>query len=229
MKKTSVFMIGLCLFLITLTTLQAKSPQGNKKAKKIKGTEVFLKNRISPSSSRHVTYQYVLNLMQQRNVKTIIETGTARGGGKNCDGDGCSTLIWGDWAVQQEAIVYSVDIDANALKESKNACQCCSNNIIFVESDSIAFLKNFDQAIDFLYLDSYDFDESNPSPSQEHHLKEIIAAYPHLHAKTIVMIDDCGLPYGGKGTLAIQYLLEHGWKIALSEYQVILIQEPATL
>lgn len=216
-------MIAVCFFLITLTTLQAKSPQANNKIKKVKGTEIFLKNRINPSSSRYVTYQYVLNLMQQRNVKTIVETGTARGGSKNCGGDGCSTLIWGDWAVQKGGMVYSVDIDVSALKESKDACQCCLGNIIFIESDSIAFLKNFDQPIDFLYLDSYDFDESNPSPSQEHHLKEIMAAYPRLHAKTIIMIDDCGLPYGGKGPLVIQYLLERGWKIALSEYQVILI------
>lgn len=49
------------------------------------------------------------------------------------------------------------------------------------------------------YLDSFDFDISNPLPSQKHHLKEIEAAYDKLTDNSVVMIDDCDLPGGGKG------------------------------
>jgi hypothetical protein len=80
--------------------------------------------------------------------------------------------------------------------------------------------------IDFLYLDSYDYEWNNPSPSQEHHLREIQAAFPRLHENSVVMIDDCALPQGGKGKLAIEYLKERGWKILLEQYQTILIFDP---
>lgn len=57
-----------------------------------------------------------------------------------------------------------------------------------------------------------------------HHCREIIAAYPWLTPHSVVMIDDCDLPYGGKGKLAIEYLTNRGWVIFRSGYQVILIQ-----
>lgn len=184
-----------------------------------------LENRILSSDKRYVTFRYVLDLMTERKVKTIVETGTARYGGTNCAGDGCSTLIWGTWAKQTGACVYSVDVDPQAIKESRNACGPNKKNIKFVCSDSVAFLEQFNKPIDFLYLDSYDFEISNPEASQQHHLKEIAAAFPLLHENSIVMIDDCDLPYGGKGKLAIQYLLDRGWMIALSAYQVILVSK----
>ena len=79
--------------------------------------------------------------------------------------------------------------------------------------------------IDFLYLDSFDFELHNPSPSQEHHLKEIIAVAPRLRKSTIIMVDDCDLPYGGKGKLVIKWLKERGWVEHKSGYQVILVHK----
>jgi hypothetical protein len=35
------------------------------------------------------------------------------------------------------------------------------------------------------------------------------------------MIDDCDLSFGGKGKLVIQYLLDRGWKIALSGFDIL--------
>jgi hypothetical protein len=182
-----------------------------------------LKTRISFDDKRFITLNYVLRLMHERDVKTIVETGTARNGECNCQGDGCSTPIWGTWAQEHDAYVYSVDIDPDAIQCSATACSAYQNCISFIVSDSVEFLASFKEPIDFLYLDSYDFDYSNPGPSQEHHLKEIVAAYPRLHKKSIIMIDDCDLPFGGKGKLAIQYLLDKGWKVALSAYQVVLV------
>lgn len=87
------------------------------------------------------------------------------------------------------------------------------------------FLSRFDRPIDFLYLDSWDFDFADPAPSQQHHLREIIAAYPRLHAQSMVLIDDCNLPHGGKGRLVIQYLAERGWRVLHSEYQTLLVRD----
>ncbi|MDN3506137.1 MAG: class I SAM-dependent methyltransferase [Simkaniaceae bacterium] len=184
----------------------------------------MLNNRIAKTDKRYSTFQTALTLMTNQNAYTIVETGTARGGSLNCAGDGCSTLIFGDWAYENHATVYSVDIDPLALSCSFNALGKAADNVLLVEQDSIEFLSTFNGSIDFLYLDSYGFQLDNPLPSQNHHLNEIIAAYPHLARDCVVMIDDCDLPYGGKGKLVIEYLLERGWKILAESYQVILIR-----
>lgn len=217
------FLLGVILFSLT-TPLSASIFQKQKKCQENCPSSP-LNHRIFPNDKRFVTFQRVLNLMKERGVKTIVETGTARNGECNCAGDGCSTPIWGNWAKQNQATVYSVDIDPLAIHNSSLACSAYQDHMTFVSSDSVEFLANFNQPIDFLYLDSYDFDFSDPEPSQKHHLKEIIAAYPHLHKKSIIMIDDCDLPFGGKGKLVIDYLLDRGWKVILSAYQVILIYE----
>lgn len=186
-------------------------------------SEEILLNRIFPTDKRYSTFRYALNEMTVRKLKYIVETGTARNGGMNCSGDGCSTLIWSDWAKRFGGYVYSVDIDPEALRQSKQACGCYFSNVEFICSDSVDYLRCFGKKIDFLYLDSYDYDIGNPGPSQQHHLNEIIAAYPVLHENSIVMIDDCGLPEAGKGKLVIAFLLERGWKIAMSGYQVVMV------
>ncbi len=183
----------------------------------------YLADRIHCDDKRYATFQECFKLMEARNVKVIVETGTSRYGLKNCAGDGCSTVLFADWARDHNATLVSVDIDPEAIAESSEAVNSINNNVQFVTQDSISFLSNFGQPIDFLYLDSYDFDFKNPRPSQVHHLKEIKAVMPFLHENTIIMIDDCDLPHGGKGKLVIHFLLAHGWQIAMSGYQTILV------
>jgi len=186
---------------------------------------VYLFNRIPKDNPRYKTFALALQLMQEREVKTFVETGTARLGDKNFLGDGGSTIIFADWASQNNAEAYSVDIDLNALGNARAALGPLGAYMELIHSDSIDFLQTFNCPIDFLYLDSYDFDVNDPNPSQQHHLKEIIAAYPYLTEDSIVMIDDCDLPHGGKGTLVIEYLLDRGWEVIAEGYQVILVHK----
>jgi hypothetical protein len=89
------------------------------------------------------------------------------------------------------------------------------------------FLKNFDRQVDFLYLDSYDYsdDPEVQVKSQEHHLGEFKAIEDRLHGNTIVLIDDCRLPNGGKGKMAVKYMLENNWKILIDAYQILLVRK----
>lgn len=154
-----------------------------------------------------------------------METGTARYGRSNCAGDGCSTIIFADWVRKHGGEFYSVDIDAGSLKNAEEGLAEMQPFANLIHSDSVDFLKNFNHPIDFLYLDSFDFDLMNADRarlSQEHHLKEIIAAYPHLSPHCVIMIDDCALPMGGKGKLVIEFLQAMGWKIMIESYQVVL-------
>ena len=157
------------------------------------GGESILRNRIPESNKRYSGFCLAFKMMEQRGVKIIVETGTARCGDKNCEGDGCSTVLFGHWACKNKAMVYSVDHGQHDLNVAKQSTKRFASNIRYICSDSIGFLRQFPLQIDFLYLDSVDFDENEPELSQRHHLEEIIGAYPHLTLKTVVMIDDCDL------------------------------------
>lgn len=185
---------------------------------------VLLKGKIDLADKRYSTFLQSFILMKERSVKTIVETGTARRGKFNFVGDGGSTILFGEWIEKYGGELYSVDIDRFCLWNAAKDLNDQTGRAHFIESDSIEFLKSFNKSIDFLYLDSYDYDDNCPAPSQNHHLQEIIAAYPLLTKKSIVMIDDCSFKNGGKGKLVIEYLLEKGWKLLAEGYQVILVQ-----
>jgi len=187
-------------------------------------SEQYLKDRIPPENKRYNSMVRVLELMQQRKAKILVETGTARYGDANMLLDGGSSIIFAHWAKTHRAQFYSVDISPEAVMQARKVIKPYSLHAKVICSDSIAFLKNFKKPIDFLYLDSFDYDLGDPLPSQTHHLHEIRAVYNKLHSKSIVMIDDCDLPGGGKGKLAIAFLQSKGWKIVFEGYQVILIR-----
>lgn len=184
----------------------------------------YLINRLPKVDRRYASFLLVLELLEHRQAKVLVETGTARWGDKNFSGDGGSTIIFGEWASKNRAILSTIDIDIQAIENAKTATQDFKDHIHYCCSDSILYLSEYDQLIDFLYLDSFDFDFGYSPSSQEHHLKEITAAYSKLHKNSIVMIDDCDLPEGGKGKLVIKFLLEKGWVIIYSGYQTILVQ-----
>jgi hypothetical protein len=188
----------------------------------------YLNDKIPITNQRYETFKYALELLEERNINTIVETGTARHGSDNFEGDGGSTIIFSEWAVGHDADFFSIDISNDNIANAKNAVAsniCDKNNQIhFICSDSIEYLNNFGRSIDFLYLDSFDYELDNPEPSQDHHLKEILAAYPLLTEKCVVMIDDCVLAGGGKGKLVIDFLKQKGWQIVKDSYQVILIR-----
>ena len=196
-----------------------------------KKSAAYLAKRIPKEDKRYPSFLYVLDLMTERQAKVIVETGTARNGQDNCLGDGCSTIILGEWAKDHDAVLYSVDIDPQAIANARQAVAVFNDKVNFIVSDSVALLKNFrqyNQQIDFLYLDSFDVDRNNPDPSQQHHLKEIKAAYPFLGKNSIIMIDDCFEPEQGcktgKGKLVIEFLLSEGWKKSMNGYQTILVK-----
>lgn len=191
----------------------------------LSANEAIFYNRISPGGLRYDTFLKTMQILEKRGAKVLVETGTSRGGFNSFGGDGGSTILFSHWASLHGAQFYSVDICPKNIFASAQATKAYANHVTYICADSVEFLTHFSQKIDFLYLDSYDFDANNPAPSQQHHLKEIQAAYPLLHAESVVLIDDCRLPHGGKGKLVIAYLMEKGWKIVAKDYQVLMVKK----
>ena len=177
---------------------------------------------------RRDTFKKTLELLDRTKAKVCIETGTSRYGLQNVKGDGAATILFGKWAKQNAAFLHSVDISDESVRCARQEVekQGLTDHVKVYESDSLIFLRDFIHQVDFLYLDSYDYSDDPvvQAKSQEHHLKEFKAIEDQLHENTIVLIDDCRLPNGGKGKLAVAYMLANGWKMLMNQYQILLVR-----
>ena len=217
MKLVLTFLVSVALLVVIVRLARHKS------------LAPFLPRRYN-FGKRRVSMREVLRLLSERQAKVLVETGTARMGLENSKGDGASTIVFGKWASENGAHLYSVDISPDATENSARAVaeQGLDRCVTVVTADSVGFLEAFEEPVDFLYLDSYDYDRRNTEiqrASQAHHLAEIHAIEKRLHDQTVILIDDCDLPNGGKGKLVIEHLLANGWKEHLSRYQVILLRD----
>lgn len=178
---------------------------------------------------RRNTFQLVLKIISERNAKILVETGTSREGLKGTKSNGSATFVFGKWAKINNAKLFSVDISEDSIKNAKKmiTSEGLNEYVDFQLSDSVKFLAKFDKQVDFLYLDSYDYsnDKEVQIASQIHHLNEFKAIENQLHSKTVVLIDDCDLPGGGKGKMVVEYMLTKGWYVELSEYQILLLKK----
>lgn len=182
---------------------------------------------------RRDTFLKVMELLEKSNAKTIIETGTSREGLKGAKSNGAATIVFGKWAKENNAFVHSVDISMESVKNAQKEVnrQNLQSAVKIYHSDSLEFLENFEERVDMLYLDSYDYssDVDIQKKSQQHHLEEFKKIERKLHENSIVLIDDCDLPNGGKGKLVIEYMGDRGWKILMDEYQVLLVRKNVVL
>lgn len=176
---------------------------------------------------RRDSFRKTLELLSLRQARLMVETGTARLGFKGAKSNGASTLIFATWASANKALLHTVDISADSIRNAKTEVnsQGLSEYVTWHQQDSLGFLAEFEEPVDFLYLDSFDYHKQDTEiqrASQQHHLAEFKAIESRLHPESLVLIDDCALPNGGKGKLVIRYMLERNWEILLNDYQVLL-------
>jgi predicted O-methyltransferase YrrM len=172
--------------------------------------------------NRYRTFHQALLLAVARNVKNIVETGTTREPG-NWAGDGQSTYVFGAFAQRFGCKLWTCDVAAEAIAAARQVTAPFQQHIEYVVADSVTFLRDFDQSIDFLYLDSLDFlVRGDPNPPQDHAVREARAALHALHNQSIIVVDDCDLPHGGKGGKVVPFLLGEGWQAIGLGYQVVL-------
>jgi hypothetical protein len=208
-----------------------------------------------PGHRRHATMKAALNLFLQNGGSNIVETGCCRL--PDDWGAGLSTVMFGDFCKKYTKRLYTVDLSPENMAICRDLTKEYNGFIDYHVEDSVSFLKRFDQTIDLLYLDSYDYpygelleiyggktdidkaiiildnmsDEDIVSrhsaviaASQEHCLKELMAALPHLSDKAPIIIDDCMLPGGGKGRTAKEWLLANNYTCILDLYQTLWVK-----
>lgn len=210
------------------------------------GVDVQIKYFEKKPKSRYHTFKYCYEYFENKNP-LIVELGTTRsfvdGRFEGCNLDdikywepnnpekwdwsaGCFTKVLSNLFPKSE--FHTVDINPSHIERSKIMNL---ESINYHISSSEEFLKSFEKKIDLLYLDTGDM-----TPIEETaqlHLREakIIVERDLLSEDGIILIDDVKsvIPkqHGeesdlGKAKYSIQYFLDNGYEIMVSEYQCIL-------
>ena len=158
---------------------------------------------------------------------TFVETGTIRAE-EDWPGAGFSTYLFGAYLSRHGGKLHSVDLSHQNCQFAREWTSISGKAVEIVQQDSVSFLSQFAGAIDVLYLDSLDTTEPGHA---DHCLKEIQAALPRLHERSLVIIDDTpwhGGAWVGKGARAVPWLLEQGWRLLYAGYQVVLSRQPGS-
>ena len=125
---------------------------------------------------------------------SIIETGSAAHGTK-------STLLFDSYLNYEnqynnkKCSLITCDIRINPMVELRNSLSklstcVCDDSVHFLEKLSRDKSNIYNNSELLIYLDSFDLDFENPSPSGYHGLKEFIAIEPLLKKGTLLLIDD---------------------------------------
>ena len=182
----------------------------------------FLEKYNHEKNVRFESFKFALIEANTRGLKTIVETGCARGkrkffffSRKNWK-DGMSTMIFSDYAKFVNGSLITCDIDNHNIKNAKKFVGSNKRYVEFVVDDSLNFLNKINKNIDFLYLDSLDGQFEGAS---KHQLEEIKVAKKCLHKKSLVLLDD----KGNKTNLSIDFMLKNNFKIINETKEQVLL------
>ncbi len=180
---------------------------------------IFIQEYYPVLGIRADTFKELFQYMdRQGKLWSIVETGCVRIP-NNWAGDGQSSILFDRYIDLNGGRFHTVDMDPQAVNVAYMSVSRRTNVVL---NDSVAFLAQFGQPIDLLYLDSFDLNKNDPLPSSLHHLKELCAAQRWLHPGSLVMVDDTyweGDVCLGKGKLVAEYMKDTGAKHLVAGYQ----------
>lgn len=163
---------------------------------------------------REQGFRAMFAALQTLDKPVIVETGTVRSE-DSFGTDGSSTRFFHDYVTKFGGRLITIDIDP---RTSALAVWLCSG-VTAITGDSVNALWQLDVPIDFLYLDSFDIQWDNPTPSALHHLAELTAAIRLLRCGSVVFVDD-NKDVAGKGMFVKYALLKMGAEQTFDQYQI---------
>jgi predicted O-methyltransferase YrrM len=171
---------------------------------------------------RHRTFEAFLSIATRKAKPCIVETGTIRE--VEAWQVGYSTYLFGYFLHHHgQGELHSVDLSLDNVRFAQDCTREFARVVHIHLADGRTWLQNYSgPPIDLLYLDSADV--GTPG-YQQCALDEVEAALPYLAPDAVVLFDDTCWNSGafwGKGSLAVPWLLQRGWKIAAGGYQVLL-------
>ena len=140
-------------------------------------------NKGKPKHLNYLTFKKLFENMGSMKDPLILESGIASAGTN-------STYLFNEYVRKYGGRFWSVDINRYLVdKHTINMCPATE----LIHDDSVNFFKTWvlkNTKADVIYLDSYDLDFYNPTPSGDHGLKEYNVLKPVLAEGTLLLIDD---------------------------------------
>lgn len=137
----------------------------------------------------YLTFKKLFEEMKGLKNPCILESGIASAGTN-------STYLFNEYVRKYGGFFWSVDIN-QALVNQHQGNMCPATQLIC--DDSVHFFKNWSSShivANVIYLDSYDLDFYNPTPSAHHGLAEYKSLKPVIKKDTLLLVDDTPLnPY----------------------------------
>jgi predicted O-methyltransferase YrrM len=165
-------------------------------------------------TTRSPVFEQVLTAFRARNGRRVVELGSTRDPASAAS-DGHSTLAFASAAEE----VYSVDIDPEATALTRQLTAGYTT-VAAVTMDGVRFLEAFSGPIDLLSL--VGLDGPLPDPATWH-LAAYRAARPHLHAGSLVLIDDAP----AKGARVVPVARADGWEVVFEGPMTLLARSVA--
>lgn len=174
--------------------------------------------------------------------QTIIEIGSTR---EDVPGQG-STVQLAQCAHDSDMHFITVDMDPHNTAAAASSVQAIDDEFEAVNAKGEDFLRAYDGRIDYVFLDAYDFDhgkhselrqsryrkflgsEINDTDCHRMHLDCAQSLVDKLSEGGVICIDDTWQDESGawtaKGTLAVPYLLEHGFRVVDARNRAVLLK-----
>lgn len=167
---------------------------------------------------RHRSFDLVMKLASERLLTKWVETGCIR----SVDDwtAGFATYVFGLYLRGVKGHLDSVELDGGNAQFARE--WTVGLPVEVHQAHSHDYLRGRTTRVDVAYLDSADVGTDG---YQECCLEEARLVLPNMADNGLILIDDTCWGKGafrGKGTMAIPFLLEQGWRIVYAGYQVLL-------
>jgi hypothetical protein len=170
---------------------------------------------------RHRSFDQALLFLKGIDNPTVVETGCIRQE-EDWGGAGFSTYLWSHFLNYHGGMLHSVDFNGPFCQFAASWTEPFQGHRKIYTRYSHDFLKEWSEPIDLLYCDSADIGTEG---YMETCLGEVQLAQRNLGERSRILIDDTFFfdrAWSGKGTAAVPWLLENGWRVVYSGFQTLL-------
>jgi len=205
--------------------------------------------------SRYHTFQRAFELFRRSGGRVVVELGTIRsythGGLAACNTDdwsawtpdepanwdwgaGCFSRLAAGCLADLTPAIVTVDCAASHLERCRRVTEPFAPLFSYALSDSRDFLRGFSGSIDLVYLDTGDITPLEPTAELQLAEARLLVERSLLPRGGVILIDDVRnqtpRTFGerselGKAKYSLPFLLAHGFRIEMDEYQYLLVRE----
>lgn len=189
--------------------------------------------------SRVATLEIAFNLLKDLPNPQIVELGTLRSfctdpaGACRYDlnfwkpadssywdwGSGLFSLLAG--ISLPKAFIHTVDVTDDNINIAKTYTKPLADRFAYYTCGSSIFLRDYIGKIDLLYMD-HSTDVEWPTQQLHLHDAKIVIEKDLIKKGGLILIDDYCVDDWQRCKLSLPYLLEHGFEVISSEYQILL-------